>query len=319
MADLVSHVVDKECIPHRLIGARHPGRLVRGAQHAEPGQATSPGIDHMPDIECAQLTIGEGFSLYQDVLAGVISLIDAAHAAHVVRVIAVVERVCYRIGKDDVVVAAGQLKLGPHISLVHLVDPVEQGSNGRQGQHLGAAMILGVLTCGRDSDGVTFANITIHLHLASQRFGVSPDHLVGVFFQSAVGILLVVNCIPLGIAQRIDKHHLALMAEHGMKTLRPQIEASSINRMSRVVPLEGADLRILGCKVCGQYIVSFQCKGNLPPIRQWQGQLAGPRLQPGKIVERHLGDPELMSPYLITLVSCCSGGNRAPFAGHQAG
>ena len=52
----------------------------------------------------------------------------------------------------------------------------------------------------------------------------------------------------------------------GCPGLWPQIEAPGIDRMRRVVTLEGTDLRILSCKVCGQHVVSLQSKGDLPPI-----------------------------------------------------
>ncbi len=134
-----------------------------------------------------------------------------------------------------------------------------------------------------------------------------------------MGILLVIDGVTFGIAQRIDKHHPALMAEHGVETLRPQIEAPRLYRMRRVVTLEGADLRILGGEICRQQVVGFQSKGDLPPIGQRQGQLTRPGLQPGKIVERHLGHPKLIGPHLITLLRSRSGGYRTPLAGHQAG
>ena len=46
-------------------------------------------------------------------------------------------------------------------------------------------MILGVLTCCRDSDGVTLARIAINLHFAHQFGDTRPDYLVGILFQTA--------------------------------------------------------------------------------------------------------------------------------------
>ena len=95
----------------------------------------------------------------------------------------------------------------------------------------------------RDGDDVTLAHVAIHLHLVRQRpAGLAADNLVRLFFQPAVGILLVIDGITVGIAQRVDEHRLALMGEHGVKAQRPQIKTSRLYRCRRVMTLEGQDL-----------------------------------------------------------------------------
>ena len=57
----------------------------------------------------------------------------------------IIEGIVRHVGEDDGVVAAGQLEFGRHITLVDLVDPVEQGGDGAKTRLHGTAVILGIL------------------------------------------------------------------------------------------------------------------------------------------------------------------------------
>jgi hypothetical protein len=69
----------------------------------------------MADVEGPQ-TLGQGIGLHLHVG------IDIA--------VIIVEGIVRHVGEDDGVVAAGQLEFGRHVTLVDLVDPVEQGGDG---------------------------------------------------------------------------------------------------------------------------------------------------------------------------------------------
>ena len=179
-------------------------------------------------------------------------------------------------------------------------------------------MELGILSGRRDGDGIALALVAIHLHLAGQGVGATADHLVGLLFQPAVGILLVVDGIAFGIGQRVNKHHLALMAEHGVEALRTEIETARLYRRSRIMTLEGQDIGILGGKIGGQQVIGLQREGHFPSVRQGQGQLAPPGLQAGKVIEGHLGHPKLVRPHLITVGRRGARRHRAPLLGRKA-
>lgn len=261
----------------------------------------------MADVELSKRCAGQGLG------------IGLHHAVDVDVGITIGEGIAGRIGKDDVVVAAGQLKLGPHVALVHLVDPVEQGGDGRGGQHLGATVELGVLPRRRDGDDVTLAHVAIHLHLVRQRpAGLAADNLVGVLLQPAVGILLVIDGITVGIAQRVDEHRLALMGEHGVKAQRPQVKTSRLYWCCRIMALEGQDLGEFGRLIGRQQIIGLQGEGHLSPLWQRQGQRTGPGLQAGKIIDGHLGDPKLVGPYFIAVGGAGARRHRVPLLGREA-
>lgn len=76
--------------------------------------------------------------------------------------------------------------------------------------------------------------------------GIAADNLVRFLRQPAVGVLLVIDGIPFGIAEGIDEHRLALMGEHGVETQRPQIKAPRLYRRRRIVTLEGLDFGEFG-------------------------------------------------------------------------
>ncbi len=163
------------------------------------------------------------------------------------------------------------------------------------------------------------AHVALNLHLAHQAPGLPANHLVCLFIQAAIGILLVIDGVAFCIAQRIDKHRLALMAEHGMETLRTEVKPPRLLRRRRIVSLEGLDIGIFGRQIRRQQIVGLQDKRHLSPVGQRQLQLALPGNQPTYVIKRNLDHPELVGPYFIAI--CCGGAcrHRVPLFGHQVG
>ncbi len=258
----------------------------------------------MTDIECPQ-PLGQGIGLHLHVG------IDIA--------VIIVEGIAGRIGKDDVVVAAGQLEFGRHVTLVHLVDPVEQGVDGTKTSLDSTAVILGVLPRRRDGDDVVLAYVAIHLHLVRQHLaGIAANNLVRFLLQPAVGVLLVIDGITVSIAQRVDEHRLALMAEHGMESLGAEIEAPGLARRRRIVTLKSLDIGIFGGQIRRQQIICLQGKGHFSPVGQRQGQRARPGLQSGKIIDGYLGHPKLVGPHFITVGGGGACRDRIPLFGRKA-
>ena len=311
VANLVGHVVDEEGISHRVRGTGHACRFIRGAEYSQPRQPTAPGVHHVTDVEGTEpLGLRHGLHLHVDV--------DVAQA-RAGRVIPVEEGIRGRVGEDDGVVAAGQLELGCHVTLVHLVDPVEQGGNGAETGLHSPAVILGVLPRRRDGDDVALALVAIHQHLAGQLAGLAADDAIGLLFQPAVGILLVIDRITLAVAQGIDKHHPALVAEHGVETLGAEIDTPGFDRVCFVVSLEGPDPGVLGGKICRQQIIGLQAEGHLLAIRQRQGQSMLPSQQTGEVIGRYGGDAILAGSHLIAIGSGGLCRHRIPLTGGQAG
>ncbi|MNX53064.1 hypothetical protein D3C86_837550 [compost metagenome] len=307
VANLVGHVVDEEGIPHRIGGARHARRFLSGAEHSQPRQTAAPGVDHVTYVEGAKLGAGLGLCILLHCDVGIY-----------VTVI-VVERIGGGVGEDDGVVAAGELELGGDVTLVHLVDPVEQGGDGAETRLDGAAVILGVLPRRRDGDDVALALVAIHQDLTGQGLGLGPDDLVRLFLQPAVGILLVIDGVAFTVSERIHEHHAALVAEHGVETLGTEIEAPRLHRVGLVIPLECQNAGIPGGEIRWQQIIGLQVEGHLLAIRQRQGQPRIPSLQTGEVIGRHSGNAILAGPHLITIGSGGPRRHRIPLTGGQAG
>ena len=178
-------------------------------------------------------------------------------------------------------------------------------------------MILGILPRRRDGDDIALALVAIHQHLTGQLFGLAPDHLVRLFFQPAVGILLVIDGIAFPIAKGIDEHHLPFMAEHGVESLGTEIEAPGLARRRFVVPLEGQDIGIFGGQIRRQQIIGLQAEGHLLAIRQGQSQAALAPLQGSQVIGRDGDDAILAGPHLVPIGGGGPRRDRMPLAGHQ--
>ncbi|MNE50998.1 hypothetical protein D3C80_1455990 [compost metagenome] len=179
-------------------------------------------------------------------------------------------------------------------------------------------MVLGVLPCRRDGDDVALALVAIHQHLARQRSGLATDDAVCLLFQPAVGILLVIDGVAFAVAQGIDEHRLALVAEHGVEALRSQIEAPRLRRRGQVVALEGQDAGILGGQVRRQQIIGAQGEAHLIAVRQGQGQPTFTGLQAGEVVGGDPGDPVLGCTHLIAIRRTTAGQHGVPLLGGEA-